>query len=54
MHNPRFVDAILAWRMTWVLARLGLVSAYLIGGVTKLLDFPGAIAEQAHFGLQPA
>jgi len=26
----------------------------LIGGVQKALDFQGAIAEQAHFGLQPA
>ena len=54
LHTPRFVDVILAWRITWPLARLALVSAYLIGGVTKLLDFPGAIAEQQHFGLQPA
>jgi hypothetical protein len=23
-----------------------------VGGATKLFDFPGAIAEQAHFGLQ--
>jgi uncharacterized membrane protein YphA (DoxX/SURF4 family) len=26
----------------------------LIGGVQKLVDFAGAVAEQAHFGLQPA
>jgi uncharacterized membrane protein YphA (DoxX/SURF4 family) len=32
---------------------LALVSAYLIGGVNKLADFSGAIAEQEHFGLQP-
>jgi uncharacterized membrane protein YphA (DoxX/SURF4 family) len=31
-----------------------LVSAFLIGGIQKLVDFNGAIAEQAHFGLQPA
>lgn len=49
--EPRFVDTILDWPGTWLLARLALVSAYLIGGVTKLLDFPGAVAEQAHFGL---
>lgn len=34
-------------------ARLALVSAYLLGGTVKLLDWPGAIAEQAHFGLTP-
>ena len=52
--DPRWVDAILQWRWTWPLARSALVSAYVIGGLTKLLDFPGAIAEQAHFGLHPA
>jgi uncharacterized membrane protein YphA (DoxX/SURF4 family) len=35
------------------LARLALVSAYLIGGFNKLFDFAGAIAEQEHFGLHP-
>jgi uncharacterized membrane protein YphA (DoxX/SURF4 family) len=39
---------------TWRLARVALVSAYLIGGVNKLFDFGGAIAEQEHFGLHPA
>ncbi|MET3233591.1 UNVERIFIED_ORG: putative membrane protein YphA (DoxX/SURF4 family) [Burkholderia sp. 1263] len=36
------------------LLRLALVSSYLIGGVYKLLNFSDAVAEQAHFGLQPA
>jgi uncharacterized membrane protein YphA (DoxX/SURF4 family) len=40
-----------AW--LWPLARLALVSAYILGGIVKLLDFPGAAAEQAHFGLNP-
>jgi uncharacterized membrane protein YphA (DoxX/SURF4 family) len=53
-RNPRFVGVILDWRGTWLIARLALLSAYLLGGVTKLLDWPGALAEQAHFGLQPA
>jgi uncharacterized membrane protein YphA (DoxX/SURF4 family) len=51
--DPRWIDAILQWRWTWPLARSALVSAYVIGGLTKLLDFPGAIAEQEHFGLHP-
>jgi uncharacterized membrane protein YphA (DoxX/SURF4 family) len=51
--NPRWVDAILGWPGTSWLARLGLVSAYLVGGLTKLFDYPGAVAEQAHFGLHP-
>ena len=51
---PRFVDRLLGWAPTWFIARLLLVSAYLLGGVTKLADWPGAVAEQAHFGLYPA
>lgn len=35
-------------------ALLGLCAAYLQGGVTKLLDFDGAVAEAQHFGLKPA
>ena len=52
--TPRWVEAILRWPRLDMLLRLGLASAYLIGGVNKLMDFPGAVAEQAHFGLQPA
>ncbi|TEA77196.1 DoxX family protein [Allopusillimonas ginsengisoli] len=37
----------------WV-AYLGLCAAYLQGGLVKLTDFPGAIAEMQHFGLSPA
>jgi len=51
--EPAFVRTVLDWRGTWFLARLALVSAYLLGGAVKALDFPGAVAEQAHFGLQP-
>jgi uncharacterized membrane protein YphA (DoxX/SURF4 family) len=36
------------------LALLGLCAAYLQGGVQKLMDFSGAVAETAHFGLSPA
>ncbi|NIK86784.1 putative membrane protein YphA (DoxX/SURF4 family) [Rhizomicrobium palustre] len=53
-RDPGWVDAILEWRWTWLLARVGLTSAYFIGGVNKALDFPAAVAEQAHFGMQPA
>jgi uncharacterized membrane protein YphA (DoxX/SURF4 family) len=40
----------------WVrwIALLGVCSAYLQGGLTKALNFPGAIAEMQHFGLEPA
>ena len=35
-------------------ALLLLCAAYIQGPVTKILDFPGAIAEMTHFGLTPA
>jgi len=53
-RDPRWVDAILDWRWTWLAARVLLTGAYFFGGVVKLFDFPGAIAEQAHFGLRPS
>ena len=52
-RDPRLVDALLDWPVTWFLVRLALLSAYLIGGVTKFFDWPGALAEQVHFGLHP-
>lgn len=51
---PRWVEGLLQWPAFSVLLRVGLASAYLIGGIDKAMDFPGAVAEQAHFGLQPA
>ena len=36
------------------LPRAGLCLAYVYSGLAKLIDFPAAIAEQQHFGLQPA
>ena len=42
------VAATLYW-----LARAGLCLAYVYSGISKLFDFNGAIAEQAHFGLSP-
>ncbi|MCK1419720.1 DoxX family protein [Bradyrhizobium sp. 182] len=52
--TPRWVATILSWPWLAAAARIALVSAFLIGGGQKALDFPGAVAEQAHFGLQPA
>lgn len=51
--SPRWISAILRWPVLWHMARLALVSAYILGGFTKLLDFAGAAAEQQHFGLYP-
>jgi uncharacterized membrane protein YphA (DoxX/SURF4 family) len=52
--TPRWIGAILEWPWLGPALRIALTSAYLIGGVQKLVDFPSAVAEQAHFGLQPA
>ncbi|HEY1928089.1 MAG TPA: DoxX family protein [Caulobacteraceae bacterium] len=52
-EDPRWVDAILDWRWTWLIARIGLVGAYLLGAIVKLSNFPAAVAEQEHFGLHP-
>ncbi|WP_426410018.1 DoxX family protein [Bradyrhizobium ganzhouense] len=52
--TPRWIAAILSWPWLLPTARVALVSPYLIGGIQKLADFPAAVAEQAHFGLQPA
>ncbi|RQU07060.1 DoxX family protein [Burkholderia cenocepacia] len=51
---PSWLRVLLAQPWVLPLARVALVSAYLLGGVAKALDFHGAVAEQAHFGLQPA
>src|SRR5712691_1404491 len=51
--TPRWIGAILCWPGLLPISRAALVSAFLIGGIQKFVDFPGAIAEQAHFGLQP-
>ena len=53
-HAPRWIAAIVNWPVTAFAARTALASAYLIGGIAKLSDFPAAVAEQAPFGLQPA
>jgi uncharacterized membrane protein YphA (DoxX/SURF4 family) len=51
--TPHWTSAILSSPWTWRAARVALVSAYIIGGTTKLSDFTAAIAEQERFGLHP-
>jgi uncharacterized membrane protein YphA (DoxX/SURF4 family) len=53
MQPPYLVAVILHWPGTLVLARVALTSAYLLGGFTKLFNFPGAVTEQEQFGLRP-
>jgi len=53
-RTPRPIAALLDWPGSWFVARLALTGPYLLGGLVKLADWPSAVAEQAHFGLQPA
>jgi uncharacterized membrane protein YphA (DoxX/SURF4 family) len=43
-------DGVLSIAMFFI-AHLGLCAAYIQGGLVKLTDFPGAVAEMAHFRL---
>jgi len=52
--TPRFVALLLDCPGSWLVARLALTGPYLVGGLVKLTDWQGALAEQAHFGLHPA
>lgn len=52
-NNPRWVDTILDWRWTWVIARLALTGPYIVGALMKLSDLHFAVLEQEHFGLYP-
>ena len=53
-YTPKSITTILLWAWLLPVSRVALVSAFLIGGIQKLVDFPAAVAEQAHFGLHPA
>lgn len=50
----RVAAAVTANPILHFIALLGLCAAYLQGGIDKLADFNGAIAEAQHFGLYPA
>lgn len=52
-QDPLWVDEVLSWSWAFLAARLALTSSFLLGGFTKLLNFPSATAEQEHFGLRP-
>ena len=52
-RSPQWGDAVLSWPGTWFAARIGVTSAYVLGELTKLSDFPATVAEQEQFGLNP-
>ena len=53
-HPPTFVSTLLLQPAVMLVARLGLTSPFWLGGLNKLADWPGAIAEAGHVGLHPA
>ncbi len=50
----RLALAVLSHPVLRFLALACLCAAYLQGGLTKAFDWPGAINEMSHFGLEPA
>jgi uncharacterized membrane protein YphA (DoxX/SURF4 family) len=50
----RAAAVVVAHPIVHFISLLGLCAAYLQGGIDKLLDFGGAVAEVQHFGLTPA
>jgi len=51
MHN--FITSITATSWFGFLARIVLTSMFWGSGIAKLLDFPAALGEMTHFGLNP-
>jgi len=52
--EPGIIAALLRRPWLAVLARIALTCAYWWGGIAKLMDLPGAIAEMRQLGLEPA
>lgn len=52
--TPVLIKRILQSAAAQAAARIALTAAFWWGGLTKLTDFPGALAEAQHFGLEPA
>jgi uncharacterized membrane protein YphA (DoxX/SURF4 family) len=50
----RIVSILMTNRLILNIGLLGLCAAYLQGGIDKLLDFSGAVAETERLGLNPA
>lgn len=52
--SPRPIAELLDAPGVALIGRILLTSPFWISGVLKLFDFPSAVGEAAHFGLQPA
>ena len=52
--DPAWVDTILDWKWTWLIARTAMVGIFVVSGIMKLLKFSDAKVEQEAVGLHPA
>lgn len=51
--DPRWVDAILDWPLTWLAARIALTGPFIVGAAMKLSDLSAAVLEQEQVGIHP-
>jgi uncharacterized membrane protein YphA (DoxX/SURF4 family) len=51
LTTPEFVQAILAWPWTCLIARFALVAYYLVSGLSKITNFRNAVAEMVQAGM---
>jgi uncharacterized membrane protein YphA (DoxX/SURF4 family) len=52
--DPVWVDQVLDWRWTWLIARIAMVGLFAIAGLMKFLNFADATDEVESLGLHPA
>lgn len=50
-ETPVAVESLLEWRGTWLVARVAIVTVYLVSAAAHLAGFNAAVAEQAQFGM---
>ena len=52
--DPLWVDRILDWKWTWLIARTAMVGLFVVSGAMKLLNFTEAKVQMEAFGLNPS
>lgn len=53
-ETPPFIIRLLDNPATLFVARVMVTAPFIVGGLTKVFDWPAGVAEMAHVGLQPA
>jgi transmembrane protein len=52
--TPRFIIGLLDNSVTLLMARIMVTAPFIAGGLTKVFDWHGGVAEMTHVGLHPA